>query len=172
MRLFVDTSGPPPERERVVKRVARYLGVEPERAATIVDGYETALHTTDTHEIWATLFSDVEMELPAAAMRDAHRAHGPVYSYRFGWRARNAALGACHGIDIPFTFGNFVDGWDEFVGADGGAHALSHAVRDAWAEFARHGRPGWPEAPATMCFERHLGVVDDPIADRLALLKR
>ncbi len=172
MRLFVDTSGPPPERERVVKRVARYLGVEPEHAATIVDGYEAALRTSDTHEIWATLFSDVEMQVPAAAVRDAHFTHGPVYAYLFGWRARNPALGACHGIDIPFTFGNFVDGWDDFVGADGGAHALSHAIRRAWADLGRRGDPGWPELPATMYFERHLGVVDDPVQARLVLLPR
>jgi para-nitrobenzyl esterase len=170
MRLFVDTSGPAPERERLVKRVARYVGVEAQRAATIVDGYDAALRTDDTHEIWATLFSDVEMQIPAAAMRDAHAAHGPVYAYQFGWRARNPALGACHGIDIPFTFGNFVDGWDDFVGADRGAHALSHTMRQAWADLARHGDPGWPEAPAAMCFERHRGVVDDPVGARLALL--
>jgi para-nitrobenzyl esterase len=170
MRLFVDTSGPPPERERLVKRVARYIGVEPERAATIVDGYEAALRTNDTHEIWATLFSDVEMQVPAAAVRDAHAPHGRVYAYQFGWRARNPALGACHGIDIPFTFGNFVDGWDDFVGADGGAHALSHTMRRAWADLARDGDPGWPEAPASLCFERHPGVSDDPLRARLSLL--
>jgi para-nitrobenzyl esterase len=172
MRLFVDTSGPAPERERVVKRAARYLGVEPERAATIVDGYEADLRTSDTHEIWATLFSDVEMQVPAAAVRDAHRAHGPVYAYQFGWRAMDPALGACHGIDIPFTFGNFVDGWDEFVGADGAARALSHSLRQAWADLARDGNPGWPESPAMMRFERHLGVSDDPLRARLSLLPR
>jgi len=172
MRLFIDTSGEPPARERLCKRVARYLGVEPARAEAIVASYEDALETADTHEIWATLFSDVEMQVPAAAVRDAHRPHGPTYSYLFGWPARNRALGACHGIDIPFTFGNFVDGWDDFVGADGGAHTLSHTMRRAWADLASDGDPGWPEAPATMCFERHVGVVDDPIADRLALLRR
>jgi para-nitrobenzyl esterase len=170
MRLFVDTTGPAPERERLAKRVARYLAVEPDRAAAIVDGYEAALRSGDTHEIWATLFSDVEMQVPAAAVRDAHRAHGPVYSYQFGWRAVNTALGACHGIDIPFTFGNFVDGWDDFVGVDSSALALSHSLRRAWADLARDGDPGWPEAPATMCFERHLAVVDDPVRARLALL--
>ena len=33
-------------------------------------------------------------------------------------------LGACHGADIPFTFGNFVDGWGEFVAVDDAAREL------------------------------------------------
>src|SRR5207244_9899330 len=115
MRLFIDTSGEPPARERLCKRVARYLGVEPARAETVVASYEDALETTDTHEIWATLFSDVEMQRPAAAVRDAHAKHGRTYAYVFGWPARNRALAACHGIAIPFPFGNFVDGRDQFV---------------------------------------------------------
>jgi para-nitrobenzyl esterase len=170
MRLFIDTSGDPPARERLCKRIARYLAIAPADAEAVVAGYEDALGTPDTHEIWATLFSDVEMQRPAAAVRDAHAAHGPVYSYSFGWRATDPALGACHGIDIPFTFGNFVDGWAEFVGADRAAEALSHSMREAWAEVARHGRPGWPPAPATMRFGRHPAVVDDPVRDRLRSL--
>jgi para-nitrobenzyl esterase len=170
MRLFLDTSGEPPARDRLCKRVARYLGVEPARADAVVASYEDALETADTHEIWATLFSDVEMQRPAAAVRDAHQAHGRVYAYLFGWPARNRALGACHGIDIPFTFGNFVDGWDDFVGADNAARALSSSMREAWAEVARRGNPGWPAAPATMRFGHHLAVVDDPVRDRLAAL--
>jgi para-nitrobenzyl esterase len=161
---------PPPEPERLVKRVARYLGTDPEHAAAVVDGYADALGTRDTHEIWATLFSDVEMQVPAAAMRAAHAPHGPVYSYQFGWRARNPALGACHGIDIQFTFGNFVDGWAEFVGADAAARALSYSMRSAWTELATSGSPGWPRVPATMRFDRHPGVVDDPLRVRLASL--
>jgi len=170
MRLFIDTSGEPPARDRLCKRVARYIGVEPARADAVVASYEDALGTIDTHEIWATLLSDVQMQRPAAAVRDAHRAHGRVYAYLFGWPARNRALGACHGIDIPFTFGNFVDGWDEFVGTDNAARALSHSMRDAWAAVARNRNPGWPPAPATMRFGHHLAVVDDPVRDRLAAL--
>ena len=91
-------------------------------------------------------------------MRDAHRAHGPVYSYLFGWPAREPALGACHGIDIPFTFGNFVDGWAEFVGArrrGARARRTRCATRgpSSRATASRAGRP----RPATMRFDRHLG---------------
>jgi para-nitrobenzyl esterase len=150
--------------------VARYVGIDPASASGILDTYERDLGTLDTNAIWATLFSDVEMQQPAAAMREAHRAHGPVFSYQFAWPATNPALGACHGIDIPFTFGNFGDGWAEFVGADDAAHALSRTMREAWSELARTGNPGWAPVPATKWFGRESAVVDDPVRARLAAL--
>ena len=153
-------------------RVARYTATDPARAAEIVSTYQDGLGTSDTNEIWAALFSDVEMQRPAAAVRDAQRAHAPTYTYQFGWPAADRRLGACHGIDIPFTFGNFVDGWAEFVGADGSARQLSRTLRDSWAAFARDGDPGWPPAPSAMRFDRECGVVDDPLRVRLASLGR
>ena len=114
----------------------------------------------------------VEMQRPAAAVRDAHQAHGRVYAYLFGWPARNRALGACHGIDIPFPFGNFVEGWPEFTGADVDAYALSRFMRDAWAAFARTGDPGWPTYPATMILGRHQHVAPShPLFGRLLPLQ-
>jgi para-nitrobenzyl esterase len=170
MRLFLDLSGPPPPREKLCSRLARYTGVDSDRAVKIVETYEAALATTDTNEIWAQLFTDVEMQVPAAAMRAAHGDHGPVYSYLFGWPAADPRLGACHGIDIPFTFGNFGEGWSEFVGADAAAHELGRTLRGAWAAFARRGDPGWPVSPQTMRLDREPAVIDDPLRSRLASL--
>ncbi|MGO9874168.1 MAG: carboxylesterase/lipase family protein [Acidimicrobiia bacterium] len=170
MRLFVDLSGPGPPRDRLCSRVARYAKVDASRAAEIVATYETELGTNDSNEVWAAVFTDVEMQRPAAALRDAHRAHGPTYSYLFGWPAAQVRLGACHGIDIPFTFGNFVDGWAEFVGVDDTARRLGKTLRDAWTAFAHTGDPGWPTTPSTMTFDRDPAVVDDPLRARLASL--
>ena len=171
MRLFLDLSGPPPPRDKLCSRVARYTATDPARADVIVSTYEKCLGTSDTNEIWAALFTDVEMQRPAAAMRDAQRAHGPTYAYEFGWPATERRLGACHGIDIPFTFGNFVDGWAEFVGADDvGSPPRTHAARRRGRRFARDGDPGWPPAPSAMRFDRDSAVVDDPFRVRLASL--
>jgi para-nitrobenzyl esterase len=92
------------------------------------------------------------MVFQARAMCDAHARYGPTYSYLFTWEGPD--VGACHGVDIPFPFGNFVDGWDAFVGCDDDALALSRRMRDAWAGFARTGDPGWPQHPATMILGR------------------
>jgi para-nitrobenzyl esterase len=172
MRLFLDLTGEPPARDRVCARVANAIGVDAAFGETIVATYETALGTADTNEIWAAIFSDLQMQVPADAMRAAHAAHGPTYSYLFAWPAVNPLLGACHGIDIPFTFGNFVDGWAAFVGADAAATALGRDIRTAWAKVARDGDPGWPASPATMIFGRESGVRDDPLRARLASLAK
>jgi para-nitrobenzyl esterase len=169
MRLFLDLSGPPAPRDKLARRVERYVGVDATRAETIVATYEAELGTTDTNEIWAGVFTDKEMAVPAAAMREAQRAHAPVYSYLFGRPAAVGNLGACHGIDIPFTFGNFVDGWADFVGLDDEAERLGRTIRDAWAAFARTRDPGWPGAPQTRRLETGT-LVNDPLRARLASL--
>ena len=168
MRLFLDLSAEPPPRDRLSARIARTLGVDQTHADAIVTTYEAALATTDTNEIWAALFSDLQMQVPADAMRNAHGARWPTYSYLFSWPAVNPLLGACHGIDIPFTFGNFVDGWAEFVGADDAARSVGRAMRDAWTNVARSGNPGWPAAPITNGFGREPTLRDDPLRARLA----
>lgn len=150
MRLFVAPGEVP--RERLVARVARYLRVDETRAANAVDGYAYALGTDDGGTIWRALFGDQEMQVPCRAVLDAHAPHGPTYAYCFTWEGPE--VGACHGIDIPFPFGNFGDGWDAFVGFDDDADVLSRRMRDGWGAFARTGDPGWPEYPHAMVFGR------------------
>jgi para-nitrobenzyl esterase len=152
MRLFTPPATEPPARERIVKRLMRYAGVDEAHAVAVVDHYAHALRTDDLAAAWAAIFSDSEMQVPARAMLDAHAPHGPAFTYLFTWEGPN--VGACHGIDIPFTFGNFVDGWDAFVGLDSDGGALSRSMRDAWAAFARSSDPGWPVYAAAMIFGR------------------
>ncbi len=143
MALFVDRS--PLPRDRLVRRIARYLRVDEPQAAPVADAYADQLGTDDNAEIWRTFFGDREMQDPCRAVLDAHAPHGPAYTYCFTWEG--PGIGACHGIDIPFPFGNFVEGWDTFVGLDDDGRALSRTMRDAWAAFARTGDPGWPRYP-------------------------
>lgn len=167
MRLFVDGSGEAPERERLVRRAARYLGVEAPVAERVVDRYATSLSTSNTREIWRAVFGDNEMQVPCRAVLDAHAPHGPTFAYAFTWEG--PAVGSCHGIDIPFTFGNFVEGWDAFVGLDDDGRALSASMRAAWAAFARTGDPGWPPYPAARIFGRaQSDAAEHPLLGRLA----
>jgi para-nitrobenzyl esterase len=164
MRLFVPAGDQVP-REKLVRNAARYLGIDAAAAAPIVDGYEKSLGT-DSNEIWRALIGDNEMQVPCRAVLDAHAPHGPTYTYCFTWEGPN--VGACHGIDIPFPFGNFVDGWDTFVGLDDDGRALSAAMQSAWAAFARTGDPGWPQYPAARIFGRVVrDVAAHPLLERL-----
>jgi para-nitrobenzyl esterase len=167
MRLFVDMSGEPPPRDRLVRRAARYLAADEVTAGRVVDHYATALSTADTREIWRAIFGDNEMQVPCRAVLDAHAAHGPTFTYEFTWQGPD--VGSCHGIDIPFVFGNFVEGWDAFTGLDDDGRALSAAMRAAWAEFARGGDPGWPAYPAARLFGRtQRDAPSHPLLGRLA----
>lgn len=167
MRLFVDPSATPPPRDRLVRRAARYLGVDETNAAPIVDRYAQALGTDDTNEIWRALFGDNEMQVPCRAVLEAHAPHGPTYTYCFTWGGPQ--VGSCHGIDIPFPFGNFVDGWDAFVGLDDDGRALSESMRTAWAGFARTSEPGWPAYPTARVFGREVhDAPQHPLFGRLA----
>jgi para-nitrobenzyl esterase len=152
MHLFVDGSREAPRHERLVRRTARYLGIDEAAAGHVVGHYAAALSTGDTREVWRAIFGDNEMQVPCRAVLDAHCVHGPTFTYAFTWEG--PAVGSCHGIDIPFTFGNFVDGWDAFVGLDDDARALSASMRAAWAAFARTGDPGWPAYPTARILGR------------------
>jgi para-nitrobenzyl esterase len=168
MQLFLDPAAAAPDHERLVRRVGGYIGADEVRAKAIVATYEREVG--DAADIWPALFSDVEMQVPLRRVLEAQAPHAPTYAYLFTWEA--PGVGAAHAVDIPFTFGNFVDGWDEFVGYDADAERLSGELRDAWTGFARNGDPGWPPSPATQVFGRrsHLAAAH-PLFERLQALQ-
>jgi para-nitrobenzyl esterase len=91
---------------------------------------------------------------PASAL--AGTRPGRVFAYRFDWDEEPSVLwsdlgrllGAAHGLEIPFVFGN----WEIPFGKTGrllfndenraGREALSAAMMSYWAEFALRGDPG------------------------------
>ena len=135
-----------------MRRIARYLQTDEVQAARVADHYAAQLGSAGNADVWRAFFGDREMQDPCRAVLDAHAPHGPAYTYCFTWEGPDA--GACHGIDIPFPFGNFVDGWEAFAGIDADARALSRRMREAWAAFARTGDPGWPQYPSAMILGR------------------
>jgi para-nitrobenzyl esterase len=192
MRLFLE--GPTLEAERLFKRVRRYLDLDDTWTKRVLDTYGASLRDAgrpaEPIDVWAAIYSDREMVVSAVAVLDAHAAAGgQTCSYWFDWPARPRAdgleLGACHGIDLPFTFATFaVDGWSRFTGADtdmAGAHRLSARLRASWCAFARSGDPAhedvgpWPRYvpgdQATMRFANECGVESHPVGLRLAALE-
>ncbi|HVM65627.1 MAG TPA: carboxylesterase family protein [Acidimicrobiales bacterium] len=91
---------------------------------------------------WGAFRTDADMWLPCLDVAEAHP--GTTFLYRFDWGAAapNERLGACHAIDLPFTFDTFdVGTWGAFVGAGPEAATVGAALRGAWAAFARGEEP-------------------------------
>jgi carboxylesterase type B len=155
------------------KRVDRYLGCD---GSAVVAEYR-AIVGDDPMDLWAAIFTDREMLLPALAVADAHR--GSTYRYLFTWpvapRADGLRLRACHGADLPFTFDALdVLDWERWaaVGADrAAADALVDAMTGSWTRFAATGDPGWPDHASgrVQVFGSHCEVVDDPSVARRAV---
>jgi para-nitrobenzyl esterase len=152
---------------------------------TVITCYEQALLPPgDRADVFAAVATDVTMRLPLADLLDRHE--GPTYAYSFTWQATGAPrdVGACHAVDLPFTFGTLDRcGWVDWVGDPDRAEALSTVVRQAWASFARTGRPEAKELPAWPAYDhsrtvmelgRTVDVVEDPYStarDRCAPLR-
>jgi para-nitrobenzyl esterase len=98
-------------------------------------------------ELFGVLMSDALVRMPTTWAAEAHAGSGGrTWLYDFAWRS--PLLGACHTVDVPFTFGNGTTRVaaarllgspppDDFDG-------LSKQVREAWTAFAATGDPGWP----------------------------
>ena len=106
-----------------------------------------------------TIFRDAAI---AQANNKATQGKAPVYLYLFNWKPEGNTLGACHGMELPFMFGN-VELQPEMTGATKEAYALQDKITDAWISFIRTGNPNtkslpkWkeynPETQPTMVFD-------------------
>ena len=105
---------------------------------------------------YVRLTTDARFVCPSREIvADARAAQAePVYRYLFQYRP--TALGAVHGLDVPYVFGTFA----AVLGANGQPYtptatdlALSAAIQGLWARFARTGVPGgtpaWPASDAS-----------------------
>ena len=122
--------------------------------------------------------TDFVFRIPLLRLLEAHgHAGGRTFAYRFDWPSPFAggALGACHGIELPFVFATHRDPLvGVFSGTGPEVTGLSGAVQDAWAAFAATGDPStgrlgpWPAYEpgrrATMLLGPDPVVVDDPDA--------
>ena len=116
------------------------------------------------------------------AGRGRRAPHAAVYSYLLTWGSppSGAALGAFHGLDLPFMW-NRLDAAEplaKLVGRPLSAR-FAEAVHGAWAEFVRTGVPRHPRLPdwpaydpgrrATLLLDEPSRVVDDPLGEERRL---
>lgn len=121
-------------------------------------GFLPKIKNTDRYDKFAAYSSDIwrlfSVDKPAEVI--THHSGAPVYTYRFDFDdLSNSVLdlpqliGAGHGMEIPFVFGNHNEmpfNW-LFSNAEQRA-ALSQSMMNYWGSFAHFGNPGNGGDPA------------------------
>lgn len=112
--------------------------------------YRAAYPGKSPGELIEVVFSDWLFRMATLRLAELHHAAGGrsfVYEVGLPAPGENGAFGACHGFDVPLTFGNFGDQRSASTLGPGGPTAavleVSRRIRSAWTSFARTGDPGW-----------------------------
>jgi para-nitrobenzyl esterase len=104
----------------------------------------------DPPDILGTISTDLMFRISTIRLIEAQRDNGvPAYNYLFTYKspAMGGALGAMHGLDSPFLFGNLVP---DFTGSGPEVESLAVKIQDSAIAFARTGDPScesigeWP----------------------------
>ncbi|MFJ2177462.1 carboxylesterase/lipase family protein [Streptomyces sp. NPDC087851] len=127
--------------------------------------YRAAHPDADAELLHELVFSDWLFRMPSLHLAQAQvTGGGRARVYELTWQApgMGGALGACHALDLPLTFGNFTSGLAPLlIGAEPSeeAEALSARFRAAWTAFAsdRLTDAQWPPYDPE---ERHVLVLD------------
>ncbi|MFE6838374.1 carboxylesterase/lipase family protein [Streptomyces sp. NPDC057705] len=150
--------------------VAEELGLG-RRAAS---AYRAAHPGLNDPQLYVAMYSDALFRMPSTWLAQAHAAAGGrAWLYDFTWSspAFGGALGACHTMDIPATFGHARGPLAAFL-FGGRAPSqdftrLSERLRASWISFAATGDPGWApytqEQPMTRIWDVEPSVVEDPL---------
>ncbi|MDJ0396327.1 carboxylesterase/lipase family protein [Rhodococcus sp. G-MC3] len=114
---------------------------------------------------------DAAFRMPTLWIAEAHSRLAPTYLYRFDQATpflRLTRLGAMHGTEVPYVFGNFgvVPNDPTFkLGGRKTADAVRARVQGRWVDFA-YGRDPWTpydeENRTTLLIDKHDREVDDP----------
>ncbi|MEU9188071.1 carboxylesterase family protein [Streptomyces sp. NPDC048484] len=114
------------------------------------EAYRKAFPGLDPEGLYEVVNSDWLFRMPSLHLAEAQVAGGGrVHFYELAWEApgMGGVLGACHGLDVPLTFGNLDAGLPALLLGTPppvAAEELSGLFRAAWTGFAAGKGPGWP----------------------------
>ncbi|MGW1747706.1 carboxylesterase/lipase family protein [Streptomyces sp. NPDC002092] len=111
--------------------------------------YRAAFPEASAESLFELVQSDWLFRMPTLHLARAQVAGGGrAHLYELTWSApaNGGALGACHGLDVPLTFGVYGGLGAMLVGPTPTpeTEVLSARFRLAWTTFATTGDPGWP----------------------------
>jgi len=122
------------------ERVERLAG---DRARTMLEAYDEG----SPFERFNALMTDKSFFVPANRLAETQARTAPVFTYRFDWRSNflGGLMGACHALDIGFTFGTYNKRLaGAFFGAGIAAETLAQSMMESWVAFASTGDPSTP----------------------------
>jgi para-nitrobenzyl esterase len=166
--------------DELLERMRETFGEGTEQA---LDTYRSSRAGASNRDLSNAYASDFAFRVPAVRMAEAQGKYAATYMYLFTWAtpAFGGALGACHGLEVPFVFNSTDQSSILLPSSTPAVEELSLAMHAAWATFARTGdpnHPGIPEWPryevpgrATMIFDEQRTVELDPFAAELALFE-
>ncbi|MBQ0044308.1 MAG: carboxylesterase/lipase family protein [Bacteroidales bacterium] len=145
--------------------LTKKLGAE--KAESFIAEYEKVYPGQPDKAMLYSEFGARGRALEQARIKNA-QGGAKAYVYLFTWQSPvdNGALGACHGMELPFMFNN-VKLQREMTGATKEAYELEDKITNAWIAFIKTGDPnakGLPkwdsfdEKGATMVFDNKCEV--------------
>ena len=103
----------------------------------------------------------VDTGFRAGAVRQAaiksKQGGAPAYLYLFTWKPESNALGASHGMELPFMLHN-VSLQREMTGASSAAYKLEKTISNIWLAFIKTGNPNVKGVPQWDPYNEETGV--------------
>ena len=132
--------------------------------------YRAKRQDASAGDLYEAILTDWFFRIPAIRMAEAHTqaGAGSTYMYEFSWRSPqfDGHLGACHALEVPFTFDNLDKEGMELLLGPNPPQQIADAMHKAWVNFATNGDPGWPQynmnRRTTMRFDTTSESVEDP----------
>jgi para-nitrobenzyl esterase len=128
-----------------------------------------------------SLLTDATFAIPSIRYAELQSKYASTYMYRFDWSSiplKLIKLRACHGIDVPFVFGNFESGMAKKIGTLANKKQIRHisaTMQQAWLNFAKTGNPNGENVPEwkkynstqrnTLVFGKNIDTQVDPKAN-------
>ncbi len=149
--------------------------VPPDMVPGLINVYRDALKKrgskADSLDIYGTISMDMMFRMATIKLVEAQRDNGAVaYNYLFTYKSpvMGGVLGAMHGLESPFLFGNLDP---DFCGTGPEVESLAVKIQDSCIAFVRTGDPScesigkWPvygKGRQTMILDKNTRVEADP----------
>ena len=129
------------DRTTLLASIARFHPADAEAQLQALEAERPGLSFTRYEE--AFLSRAIYRDPAIRTLREHAEAGGTGFGYEFAWvpRFQEGRLGAAHGLDEPFVFGDL--GRVPLAQDDARAALLAREMSSALIEFARAGEPGW-----------------------------